>query len=930
MKVNRKEYVIKSNRTFTDRVEPRKIFWDKYEQVKSEINEDSNINVLTYYGIGGIGKSRLLSQLQLEMDERIEKPLYIDIDFKDYQDSRITLNNLKNKLTEKYKFEFPLFDLGYYVYARKVGEKEDSQETTLITDKSPFLKILKTTLGYIPFVNVASPILDIADELVPHIINHIKNNKKSLIQIDVKSTDELHDYLAYLFAEDMVNNLNQIKEPFVFFIDTYEKLVNELSQIGEPLQNDLWIRGEYGLIQRIPKCLWVVGGREKLKWERFDTGWSDSLNQHLLGSLSPEDSEDFLKSENVEDAKLRNDLCKLTKGTPVYLNLCVDQYNNLIDSGEIPDIAMFGHDLDSLVARFVKYMGDAQKDLVYILSCLGTWTDELVSDIAPKVLSNFSITAYDKIKDYSFVNYTDGKYSIHQTIGEVLEYSCPDLIKKPTAKLLIESSEKAIEENNMFSPDYAEALFYMLQGALLLYDDSEKLREFYTDKLLIKTHKLVDANILEIPKNMIDKLFSKCSKKTDELLYACVLVDKAYIHSFEGEYIYAKEAAEEAYRIYIEKLGYNHFDTLIAMNDLASVYEETGNFKKALELGQMCYDKRLEILGEIHPLTLISLNNLSGYYASTGNFKKALELSQLCYDKRAEILGDSHLDTIATLHNLAACLADIGNSKKALELAQDAYNKRRELLGENHPDTLNTLNSLATYYSELNSSNKALELSRIVYEKRLELFGENHPLSLQAMSNMASYLSETNNIDEALALGQVVLDKTTEILGENHPRTLLAAVNLASHFSDAGNNEKALELAKPVLDKRLKILGENHPDTLHSMHNLSTYYCKAGNIEKALEISHTVYDKRLEVLGENHPDLLNTTENIANFYFENNEPKKSLEWLEQLYKKKSEIFGERHPKTIETLRDLIYLCQFTGNKMKEMTYKNKLKSKKKR
>ena len=53
---------------FTDREEPRKAFWDMYNSMEKGCSD-----VITYYGTGGIGKTRLLEQLCYEIKEKTPK-----------------------------------------------------------------------------------------------------------------------------------------------------------------------------------------------------------------------------------------------------------------------------------------------------------------------------------------------------------------------------------------------------------------------------------------------------------------------------------------------------------------------------------------------------------------------------------------------------------------------------------------------------------------------------------------------------------------------------------------------------------------------------------------------------------------------------------------------------------------------------------------
>ena len=129
MKVKSKRASSQASKVFTDREEPRKSFWKNYDfMCDCKKNDEGEIRVLVYYGIGGIGKSSLLNKLMLEMEEKLEEPLYVSFDFDIKQDCRAVLESMKNMLANKYKFSFPLFDMGLYLYAQKIGENVESPE----------------------------------------------------------------------------------------------------------------------------------------------------------------------------------------------------------------------------------------------------------------------------------------------------------------------------------------------------------------------------------------------------------------------------------------------------------------------------------------------------------------------------------------------------------------------------------------------------------------------------------------------------------------------------------------------------------------------------------------------------------------------------------------------------------------------------------
>ena len=51
-KIMRKEGIVRATRKFTDREQPRKVFFDKYDALKQQLPDVDDIYVITYYGVG--------------------------------------------------------------------------------------------------------------------------------------------------------------------------------------------------------------------------------------------------------------------------------------------------------------------------------------------------------------------------------------------------------------------------------------------------------------------------------------------------------------------------------------------------------------------------------------------------------------------------------------------------------------------------------------------------------------------------------------------------------------------------------------------------------------------------------------------------------------------------------------------------------------
>lgn len=797
MKPNRKSKPIKAIKIFTDREEPRKAFWNKYETFKKVMEtDDCDVCILTYYGIGGIGKSSLLKKLQSEMDEKIKKPQYVYFDFYTYKDSLDALTRIAKKLSDDYKYTFPLFELGASIYKKSLGENYDPIGSKLVQKNAALGKLIKV-LGIIPGADYATKLFELGSEAVETITKVYESHRAEVNGLKIMSSTELYDYLPYLFAKDIENNLKKATEPLVFFLDTYEVLVNEINQVGDALINDKWLRDEInGLVINTTKVFWVVAGREKLKWSNFNPDWENSLEQHLLGDLSSVDSDYFLETAGVHNAELRNQLYELTNGTPVYLDLCVDRYLHLLNCGEAPDISVFGHNTHDLIERFIRYMDDSHKDLIYMLTCLKNWDDEFVHDIAREVLPDFNETTFTKVKSYSFVIETsDNEYNIQQTVREVLFKSCPSIIKKKTGEALFEKF-LPILEGEKYSEKYGDVLLQIAQAGILLHENTDALYEYYRKHIRYYVNKFREAGYSQQAITIIDFILDNTegANKLKES-YVALLIDKSCSYNSFGKYKIAREIAEKNLNYAIENLGENHTYTLSAMQNLAITLDNLGKSTEALELKQLILEKHRAIFGEDHPDTLNAMNNLATTLSRLGRYNEALELEQQILEKYHTILGKDHPHTISVMSNIASFYGRLEDRiDEALELEQQVLEQRRIILGENHPDTLNAMNNLAITLDCLDRYDEALELEQRVLEKYHTILGEDHPHTIAAMCNLAIILSHLGRYDKTLEIQQQALEKFRAILGEDHPHTIKSIKSLNITLRALGRDDEVIDI----------------------------------------------------------------------------------------------------------------------------------------
>lgn len=738
MKIRSKRTIQQANKIFTDREQPRASFWKNYEMYKNQMQENGDIRVLSYYGIGGIGKSTLLKKLMAEMDDNITNPKYVYYDFSFKQDSKSVLESIKSILSKDYKFEFPLFDLGLYCYAEKIGENISEPEIKTFIEKSPILDLVVSAAGMIPGIGIIPQLFTCADKGYTIAKKLLDTHKTNIIDMDEKTPSELYAHLPYLFALDLTDNLNNSKEPLVIFLDTYEKLVNEMSSVGEPLENDKWLRGEFGLIQNIPNVLWVIAGREKLKWERFDIEWTQALEQHILGELTISDATEFLKNAGVEESALREQLYHLTKGTPVYLDLCVDTYTKLKEQGVHPQINDFGQDIYALIERFAKYMDRNLKEIVYILACLQSWNDEMATSIIPTIFPGFTHGLYENVMDLSFITKIDEQYySIHQTVGSVLLQKCPNEIREKAQKAAANFCKAKSEKQTLFSDEQEYYLRNLLNHGMQSCHTEGELILFYLDNYIdTKVNTYFEKGRFETGHVIFDPFLDFVSQDRNSELYSHIARDYSRWMMMEGKYQLALDYAQDAYELQRKYFGENSKITIGAMRNLATALSYLKKDEEALDMYKEVYEKTILAYGKNHPEVIGALNNIASAAHHLGQYREAVALNRQVYEMSRDIFGENDPETLFAMGNLASGYAGIGMFQESLDLYEQVYVFRKKTYGEDHPATLIIMDNLGMVLEHLERNEEALEMYETVFDKRRKVLGPDHPATQQTQGRM--------------------------------------------------------------------------------------------------------------------------------------------------------------------------------------------------
>ncbi len=591
----------------------------------------------------------------------------------------------------------------------------------------------------------------------------VEKKEPELLQLSEKEPLEIEEMLPYFWAQDLNNYLERTSRSAVLFIDTYEALWEKNKGRGNFNARDEWIRE---LISNLPKSsLWVICGREDLRWNEVDRDWNNCIEQYEIKKLPKEDALDFLNRCGIKEEEIQKVILKGSEGVPYYLELAVDTYTEIAKTGSpVPD--NFARTRSEIFDRFMKYLSVSEQETLKILSTPRFWNKDVFNALIEEYKTGYPLTAFSELNRFSFVQETEGKLLLHPLMRESLQ---------------AHQDQKLKEEVHSF------------------------MRTYYSDQL-----KSIDIRkITSEHENILTEVFyhAKESLDAEELCEWFISVSNPFYRAAFWQLI--SPLYEEILQILEVNVSPEHLLVGVTLNYLGILYTNMGEYEKALPLYQRALEIVEKVLGTQHPDVATTLNNLAGLYRQMGEYEKALPFYQRALEIYEKVLGTQHPDVAQTLNNLAGLYRHMGEYEKALPLYQRALEIREKVLGTQHPDVAQTLNNLAGLYRQMGEYEKALPL----YQRALEIYekvlGTQHPDVATTLNNLALLYRQMGEYEKALLLYQRALEIVEKVLGTQHPDVATTLNNLAELYESMGEYEKALPLYQRALEIREKVLGRN-------------------------------------------------------------------------------------------------------------------------
>lgn len=395
-------------------------------------------------------------------------------------------------------------------------------------------------------------------------------------------------------------------------------------------------------------------------------------------------------------------------------------------------------------------------------------------------------------------------------------------------------------------------------------------------------------------------------------ILATTLFNTANVRRAQGDFAAAEDLHRQALALRRRLLGDEHRETLMSMNDLATVCSAQGRYDAAAELLEETVQLQRRALGPEHAHTLITTANLAGLRQRQGRLDEAAALFAEVLEPQRRVLGAEHPSTLTTMHNLAALHRSRGRYVEAEKLFLRVLEVRRRVLGEDHAGTLTVTNNLANLYAGQGRYGEAEELLVEVLEGQRRLFGEEHPHTLTTMQNLADVFAGQGRYAEAEPLYVRALEGSRRALGAEHPNTLRLMNNLAALFGRMDRLEEAETLLREVLEVGGRTLGENHPNILGLMASLAGVCGQQGRYEEAGQLLIRATDGLKATVGEEHPATLVAVSRLAVLYHHTDRLEEAGRLFDQVLEVRTRVLGPEHPDTLAAMSDLAALLHEQG------------------
>lgn len=264
----------------------------------------------------------------------------------------------------------------------------------------------------------------------------------------------------------------------------------------------------------------------------------------------------------------------------------------------------------------------------------------------------------------------------------------------------------------------------------------------------------------------------------------------------EGQYASARVRFEQILRAREKRLGPNHPDVAVALNNLAATLTALGDYRGALEMLRRCLALRESLLGVDHPEVAGTLLNMGNAAENLGDLDFALTCQRRALAIHQKQLGREHVKVAAARFSMATLSRKMQRVDEALELYTAALTTFEAKLGPAHPAVATVLNSRGNAHfdrGDLQSTTTDFQRARAIWED-----ADSGDADI-AVTNIARVVAERGDHRRAEGLYRRALASREKRLGPEHPRLAVPLLGLGEALIDLSRYGDAVVVLQRAL-----------------------------------------------------------------------------------------------------------------------------------
>ena len=429
---------------------------------------DEDAHVVHMFGQGGVGKSFVCREIAgiLSKDPYRERLYVVSVDLQRQKGIEDTLISLADEIAAQVgkKELFPRFHMAYYAYKMKAGEQAQQEERSTKWEnlhKNASYNLVAGAAGLLTSFGTVSDVIDLANEGYKWFLKMRDSAQyKGLArQIEAMGEEELKGQLTGYFAVDFckfMEQKNRSRKKFALLLDTVESMRYQALRSGKGEDYLEWLAGSSGLFRLLPDCIWLLFGREEISWKSYDREWESSFISVELGRQKDAAVKEYLMRQLGQDVPgegldaVADEIVRQAEGYSLAIENCVDVYfkiwnenmrkNRIADRGQageyrpsllsIKELFLDGRGRRAISSRFLQYYTMQEREVLYTLICLGTWTEEILENLIWKGAPNNTLV-YGEMCGTSFIGEGEGGQRFVQGLMlDVIMEECPQRLKR--------------------------------------------------------------------------------------------------------------------------------------------------------------------------------------------------------------------------------------------------------------------------------------------------------------------------------------------------------------------------------------------------------------------------------------------------------------------------------------------------------------------